>query len=95
MNVDPASGQPVCTVTVLGVSPEHSFTATVISLEDRWLTVESPEDVPRQGVFRICWQKYIALAEIVTSQKDNRRLVLRVRHFLQTDDIEEMRRRWM
>ena len=95
MNADPASGQPVCTVTVLGASPEHCFTARVISLTDRWLTVESPEDVPRHGVFKICWQKYIALAEIVTSQKDDRMLVLRVRHFLETDHIEDMRRRWM
>ena len=95
MNVDPASGQPACTVTVLNNSPERYFTAKILVLQDRWITLESPEDMPRQGVFKISWQKYIALAEIVTSQKEGSSLVLRIRHFLQTDDIEEMRRQWM
>jgi hypothetical protein len=83
--------EAVCVTTLDAES--RNISASVSLAVGRQMTLVPDLRLPSGTPVKVTWSRYLVLAEVLNAQ--NGRTLLQIRHFMSTDDIGQIRQRWL
>jgi hypothetical protein len=83
-------------VTLLGLHGSATpITARITSTSVGTITIVCNLAAPLGSAVKIQWAQFLVLGEIVSRQEATQTIVLRIRHALNTDQVEQIRQKWV
>jgi hypothetical protein len=81
--------------TILGGGGEAPVPARIVSISGKRIVVVSATTPALRTPVHIRWGHYLALAEVVDIEGDTGAIVLQICHFLDLQEVQFFRERWI